>query len=380
MSAASRLPWLLAGGAVLLSLHGHVVAQSNSLPQGLAGNAEERRRFERRLDENRLEVDRLLDLRLRYDLGLTSGLDENMVRSDIEPTATAMDRMRDELDDFVSGNGVLRQRYEQLRRQVEASRSSEPVASESKDPSGFETLPAIGSLPVGRRVTPADQMPARPIGEIPRPGAGRAVGGQRRVEVGTTSTAAPSTADASQELDAVLALDPLRAHIDGSKDHLRVAQALFKAGQSLFDRAATLREQGQEAVAAKIDARGKRRLEDAVKELQPLLEKPQPEFVTLFYLGRCRELLFRYSERCEGLSLEQPVEFQRRAAEVRKPFLQISARDVQKVGPAGSVEQLGPWGQAATTAMEHFRWMNQNGQYDQTSRIEALTWPGENRR
>ncbi|MGK0205236.1 MAG: hypothetical protein ACI9S9_004324 [Planctomycetota bacterium] len=38
---------------------------------------------------------------------------------------------------------------------------------------------------------------------------------------------------------------------------------------------------------------------------------------------------------------------------------------------------IGLWGQAAKTAMEHFRWMNVHSGFDQTAKIQSLTWPGE---
>ena len=57
-----------------------------------------------------------------------------------------------------------------------------------------------------------------------------------------------------------------------------------------------------------------------------------------------------------------------------------NARDaalLRKVGARGETEVLGPWGKAAQTALEHFRWMNLNAGYDATALIDALTWPGE---
>ncbi|MGK0264821.1 MAG: hypothetical protein ACI8UD_003483, partial [Planctomycetota bacterium] len=70
-------------------------------------------------------------------------------------------------------------------------------------------------------------------------------------------------------------------------------------------------------------------------------------------------------------------EFTRREQDVRDPFLQITARDIRKTGIDGATEVLGLWGQAAKTAMEHFRWMNVHSGFDETATIQSLTWPGE---
>jgi hypothetical protein len=226
---------------------------------------------------------------------------------------------------------------------------------------------------------------------VPSPGARVSSNGANarpnpsRLNQGSRMPAAPAGESQASKVEpsdlGSLALDPLRAQIHGSKDHQRVAQSLFKAGQALMDRAVSLRAQGRAEAARELDDRGRERLLRAVDELQPLLQEKQPPFVSLFYLGRCRELLFRYSQRHEGLSLEASRRaFNQRAQEVRDPFLQISARDVSKGGESGDVETLGPWGQAAKTAMEHFRWMNINSRYDATAKIEALTWPGADQR
>ena len=61
---------------------------------------------------------------------------------------------------------------------------------------------------------------------------------------------------------------------------------------------------------------------------------------------------------------------------MREPFLAITARDVVKSERAG-VDELGPWGRAAQTAMTNFTWTNQHAAYDALPTIKALTWPGE---
>jgi hypothetical protein len=138
------------------------------------------------------------------------------------------------------------------------------------------------------------------------------------------------------------------------------------------------REQQQEEVARDLDLRAKERLVRAVDELKPLLDATEPPFPALFYLGRSRELLFRLSQRYDGLSLATSTsDYQRREQSVREPFLAIAARDVRKTGERAEIEVLGAWGKAAQSAMEHFRWMNLHAGYDPGAAIQALTWPGE---
>ena len=173
-------------------------------------------------------------------------------------------------------------------------------------------------------------------------------------------------------------LDPVRAHIHGSRDHVRVARALFEAGRALMDRARAADAAGQGEVAAALDAQAVERLQRAVDELAPVLECDEPAVQALFQLGRCRELLFRLDERRGGLTLaSSPAEYHRREQQVRAPFLAIVLRDVRRIGDRADIEVMGAWGMAAQVAMEHFRWMNLHGSYDARDTIEALTWPGQ---
>ncbi|MCK5943631.1 MAG: hypothetical protein KAI24_16735 [Planctomycetes bacterium] len=341
----------------------NLVAQQ---PRTAGDVAEQKRLAQRALERNRAQVDRLVDMRLRHDLGLLPSLDDDVVRVETPKSTRDMDRMRSELAEIQAHNTVLSGEYDRVRRMVSELHAKARAGAGDGENGEFVPVPSAGSrLPIaseGGRDTISGSTSE--VASVP---AGPAV------------EMAPSKVRA-EDLGP-LALDPPRAQIHGSSDHYRVAQSLFKAGQALMDRANALRTQGRADVAKELDDRGRERLLRAVDELKPLLEQKRPPFVALFYLGRCRELLFRYSERHEGLSLETSSrDFQRREQEVRDPFLQISARDVKKSGESGEVETLGSWGQAAKTAMEHFRWMNINGRYDATSKIEALTWPGADQR
>jgi hypothetical protein len=346
--------------AALLILSGVVMAQAKP-------DAHEQYRVtDRALQQNTAEVEQLLDMRMRHDLGLLGALDENIVRIERPLTTREMSLQRGELEKLDNDTQYLRTQYQKLATQARLLAEAAKAAAEPVD--FGQSIPSPGSV-LGSGSTAGNQPPIN-----------RAAGSQSQSTLRMPAAPAGETAKSrvSPEDLGALALDPLRAQIHGSKDHLRVAKALFKVGLALVDRGDELREQGRDAAAKDLDERAKIKLELAITELKPLIAAQDPDFVSLFYLGRCRELLFRFSERHEGLSLSaNPSEFQRREQEVRDPFLQISARDVLKNGPAGAVETLGLWGQAAKTAMEHFRWMNVNAGFDQSPKIKSLTWPGE---
>lgn len=111
-------------------------------------------------------------------------------------------------------------------------------------------------------------------------------------------------------------------------------------------------------------------------ELEETTSQQNPPFPELFYLGKCRELLFRIAERRDGLSLRNDTrEFQRREQEVRDPFIAITARDVETVDGR---EQPGAFGRAAQTALEHFRWMNLHRGFAPKIPLDSITWPTQN--
>lgn len=324
-------------------------------------------RNQRSLQQSRAEVERLLDLRLRHDLGLPTDTSDRTFRTTGAVTTETMEKMQAELGDEERNTAGLVERYEQLRVAVEQLRA-EAAAKVRSDELGGTELPvagtAAGKTGVGRRL-PGAGLPT-----------GAAIGEQGNASPAPAGEAAPPAV--ASEAPIISSLDPLRAQIHGSTDHQRVAHALFKAGQALMDRAGVAADQGQVAAAKELDDRAKERLQRALDELAPLLKAKEPPFEALFCRGRCLELLFRLAERRENLSTTgSSRDWQRREQEVRDPFLQITARDVTKAGARGESEVLGAWGKAAQSAIEHFRWMNLNAAYDATPAIRALTWPGE---
>jgi hypothetical protein len=329
--------------------------------QGEAERSSELSRTQRLLQQNRSEVERLIDARLRHDLGLPGDEADATQRSGPAPTTEAMERSRQELRDQDATTAQLLERYNQLKAAVEQLRTETAAQMDARQAEEqFVVVPTAGAAAPrqGASGTPRQAPPA---------------------------AAGPETAPAPEPPPPLpmigVDLDPLRGQIHGSTDHLQVAHSLFKAAQMLMDRAATLRDQKQLAGAEVLDARAKEKLTRALDELAPLLEGKDPALPVLFYQGRCRELLFRLAERHEGLSLGRaPTEYQKREQQVRDPFLAVTARDVQKQGARGENEVMGMWGLAAQTAMDHFVWINRNASYMPKTPIGSITWSGEQER
>lgn len=331
----------------------------------------ELQRAQRQLQQNKTEVERLVELRLRHDLGLPTDGDGAEFRPSTPLNSEEMDRARQELRDHDAATASLLERYNKLKAEADRLHAEAEAQTQSEQASRqFVVVPPANSMQ--SRMTSGDPRAPFPTPDLPASPAGEA------------APLSSANGDAAERARAVptafdVVLDPIRGQIQGSTDHRRVAQALFKAGQALMDRAQIARGQGHEEAARDLDARAKERLVRAIDELGPLLAEPQPSFQALFYLGRTRELLFRMSQRYDGLTPSATREYQRREQEVREPFLAISARDVKKTGARGEVEVLGAWGKAAQSAMEHFRWMNLHAGYDPRAAIESLTWPGEHK-
>lgn len=312
------------------------------------------------LRQNRAEVDRLLEMRLRHDFGLPGDeRDDRTFRSAVPSTTEAIERMHKEAEDEKSAAAILNAEYERLRAAVEQLKSATAArmqAEAAEHPP--EVVPQAGvALPQ------ANGNPATGGGAEARRGQGVAGGSSSEDEAG---------------LPLAMSLGPIVTQIHGSTDHQRVAQALFRAGQELMRVAATARAQGHTKIAKELDDRGRDKLVRVATELESLLAEKEPSFAALFYLGRSRELLFRHAELHERLSPSSASrEYSRREQEVREPFLAITARDIVKTGARSDVDVLGQWGKAAQTALTNFSWTNQHAAYDAMPSIKALTWPGE---
>lgn len=349
-------------GSLLTVVVATVVARG-AVAQGQDGERAqaEIQRTQRQLQQNRAEVDRLLELRLRHDLGLPADGADRTFRPPTPVAGEAMERMRMDLREEDAATSSLLEQYNKLRAQVEALKAEAESRMASSEGGPSVVVPTAGSrVPVPSAARNANDPPAAPLAQ------GQLVG-----ESGPGAVAAP-------QLPLMRPLDKPREWITGSSDHQLVAQALFKAGQQQMDDAARALELNQPEVARQFADRGKESLKRALDELAPLLKEKTPAFPALFYQGRCLELLFRYAERYEGLSIAKNAgDYQRREQEVRDAFLKITVRDVKKTGARADIEELGAWGRAAQTAMVHFQWMNQHADYDVMQKIQGLTWPGE---
>jgi hypothetical protein len=295
------------------------------------------------------ETDRLFDLRMRLDLGLP--VDELPAPAAAPATAPELEQARRRFAEADRSTAGLLARYQQLRDLVEQLQAdAQQRAAQQRPGDEWIAVPVPGA--------PAPTQPTRTT----------AGAGDTHVAPAPIAESAPAT------LRAVPNLEPIQARIHGSSDHARVAQALFRAGQALMDRAEAMRGQGQAAAADDLDRAAAERLLRAVAELGESVTSSAPPFADLFYLGKCRELLFRLAELHEGLSPRaDPRVYQRREQEVRDPFLAITARDLELVN---GNQQPGAWGRAAQAAMEHFRWMNLHAGFAPKTPLDSITWPG----
>jgi len=350
---------------------------------GLAAQSErprdpeaDRQRAERSLQQSRAEAERLFDLRYRHDLGLlpTTGLDatERAFTPAVPATAEALDRMQAQLREEAAATTVLREAYERQRSIVEQARAAAEAKAIEAVRQPIVAVPAAGR-PVPTRAsrqrqeaTAAAQGGANaPLALFDAPAPPGAPAGE---------TAPAASANAPTPATSLSKLGPVQAQIVGCNDHQRIAAALLKAGQTLVDEAAACRAAGDEATAKQLAERAAERLLRTIEVLAPHIRAKDAAFEVLFCQGRALELLFRHAERYDGLAPGAGGrEWEKREQEVRTPWLQIAARDVVK---AADAEVLGPWGKAAQTALEHFRWTNLHGAYDAAATIDAIVWPG----
>lgn len=374
-----------------LALAAAAVAQGQSPSRS---DAAEMQRVERMLQQSKAEAERLLEQRLRHDLGLipSTGVDasEKTFKPAMPATSEAVDRMQLELREEEAATALMRESYEKLRATVDQAQADAAAKAADNPP-----LHPLLAVPSAGRPVPTRASQARRDTEA-------ALAGANVATTPNVASSTPSTAPAPHAADAPLAvvvpdtpptapvkpptpsvtagapqLDPPQAQIHGSTDHRRIAHALFKAGQLLADEAQATAAAGDEAQAVALAARSTERLRRALDALAPLLQQKEPAFDALFCQGRTLELLFRNSERFEGLNFASSrSEWQKREQEVRKPWLQIAARDKQPSGANSKDDEAGPWGRAAQAAVAHFDWTNLYGAYDARKAIESITWPG----
>lgn len=337
----------------------------------------DRQRAERALQQSRAEAERLLDLRLRHDLGLTSATGVDGAERAFAPTSPAtteaIDRMQAQLREEAAATAVLRESYERLRRATELAQSDADAKARETERGAIVAIPAAGRPAPATTPTRASRQRQDAAGNAGA-SAPLAVLDAPAAPAGESMGAPVGAARAAKAPTASSQLDPVQAQISGCNDHQRIATALLRAGQALVDEAASRRAAGDEATAKELAERAVERLRRALEVLAPHGNAKEAPFEALFCQGRALELLFRHAERYEGLAPGGGNRaWEKREQEVRAPWLQIAARDVVKQADA---EALGPWGKAAQTALEHFRWTNLHGAYDAAATIDAIAWPG----
>ncbi len=341
-----------------------LAAQRPGEPSREATLRQELDRARAALQDKQTEADLLLDARVRHDMGLANGEAMPMPGGEVAPAqaaAPALERAQLQLSQEEAVTVSLHLRLERLRK--EAERRGTEIAARAKAAGGepeWVVVPLVGVHDAADPRAQTAQASAQSGAHDPHPA---------QAEPHTTATQA-----AEEPVRIAANLQPIRARIDGSGDHGLVATALLRASQSLVDRADQLRAQGHGQAADEALDEAKDRLSLAVAELE-VDEKNKDSFAHQFHLGRCRELLFRIAERREGLNArDKPKEFQMREQAVRDAYVAITARDaVRKNGK----DELGPWGRAAQSAMDHFRWMNLHSGYAPKTDPQSITWSSD---
>ncbi|GAB4145109.1 MAG: hypothetical protein Fur0037_12990 [Planctomycetota bacterium] len=324
-------------------------------------------RLRRSMQENQWRVDRLMEARMRHDLGLPVRDAEDLFQSAGEVSTESLEKARRDLQNEDAAARSLLQRFRTLKEQVarlqaEAAARAASLRAESE----WVTVPRAGTRPEPASRTPP-QIPLSPQGPASPPQPAASAGGDAR--------AAPAAETAPARTVVIPNLPPPRGQIQGSRDHALVAQALYRAAEALVERGSDLRARGLVEAADQCDAEAKDRLDRALDSLAEAQKDASPSLAALFCLGKCREMLFRLAERHEGLDLARdPKEYQRRAHEVRDPFVAIVARDVSTVD---GKQVPGIWGLAAQAALDHFAWMNLNAGFKPRIPLESITWESQ---
>lgn len=330
MKLAARLGVLLATCSLPLA------AQTDQAP--------ELGRLQRTLQQSRGEVDRLLDLRMRHDLGLPVQDPGELFKPEGPVTGESLTRARAVLQNEEIATNNLLQRCERLKAQAAQLQADAKAQVEQSQQGEWVTVPRAGT--------------ATPRQPQPRPPAPAAASEQ------------PSEAPPPPVMAVLPNLGAPRGQIHGSKDHALVAAALYRAAEALIERGEQLRQHSQEALAKQCDDEAKDRFERALDALAAALEAQPNDFAVLFCKGKCLEQLFRLSERYDDLDLGRDAgQYQKRAFEVRAPWVAVQALDVGRDG-----KELGSWGRAAKTAIDHFEWINLNGGFKPRIPLESITW------
>ncbi|MBK8980333.1 MAG: hypothetical protein IPM29_30900 [Planctomycetes bacterium] len=274
-----------------------------------------------RLAEAQLAQERLLDARIRVDLGLQ--VDDPLLRVDEHTLEVARFGGRTQLDAGRAEVERLARRHAELREQVATAREA-----------------------VGRR--PSGALPA-PSG-VPRPADLRELVDRARAALtgGDADESARSAEadDGGPAAPAAVRRPPVTTGPDhviaGIEDRARLGHALLRVGVGLLADAARRDRDGDADGAAELRRAAERRLADALTELAAACAGPEPHPRDRFALARCLE---QVGDRVAAENL----------------YIDIMARDQQRA-PDGS-RSYGTWGRAAATALAVMRWLADTGDW-----------------
>ena len=141
--------------ALSLVLVGAFAANTALAQEGDQNSSPELQRAQRDLQQNKSEVERLVEMRLRHDLGLSSDGDADEFRAQTPTNTEAMERARQELRDQDAANASLLQRYNKLKAQVDQLHAeTEARASAEAKSREFVVVPPANARPT--RMLPDD--------------------------------------------------------------------------------------------------------------------------------------------------------------------------------------------------------------------------------
>lgn len=295
-----------------------------------------------RFQTRQTDEQRLLDLRIRHDMGLPVHGDHYFVLPE-DLAAMSGDQATEQLKNEEAEVSSLMDRLESLRTELGLRRKELPRSPDIAPGERWISVPVVGSLP---------DTTWRSL-ESPQSRS------QAGLEEATGATPGP--------------MDPeVLAVIRGSTNHSAVAGSLYSLAASLLRAARRLREEGRVEEARSLDEKARVRLEFALRELEPLVSVANPTLVDLFHQGKCLEERFNLDTRYTGLkdSRNSKVYAERYEA-MRQPFLVIRSRDQSVVD---GNQRLGSWAQSADTALRLIQWMNDFGDYKPTIEIDSIQW------
>ena len=328
---------LLAGTAVAQRGDGHVDLRGDVRSDATTRDPlllrQELARMRQEHSRARALEQRLVDLRIRHDLGLRVDAQTYFARSEVEQAIAKADAEQ-QLADTQHQLGTLQQSFGELQQRIERRRSNRPATASTDPPFAplASTAPSFPYAvpPLGAQDPAAAALQygggfaaAAPLAET-RPSADGL--GHPGMQRGEPPHAAELRPQQPQAVPAPRTPPRPAVLIHGSRDHSAVGRALFEAGEyeKARDELLLLQKDGGTMVA-----------------------------VDLFYLARCHE---RIGERGAADSA----------------FAKVEALDT-KEGPDGKMVP-GHWAQAARISRQQMNWEAEKGGWRPSRSIESIQW------